>query len=156
MAAGTVTSQFGTINVASNACSDVVSAYQTYFNNTYGSGAVSITGCSTNPVAANTAIQTYNSTNGASAFYVNSITATPTASSTTSGTSTTGNTGSSIGTVTATGTVTTVGTVSAVFAPFDLSASDGALVGVAIMGVWAAAFAFKAAIRALNGGEPER
>lgn len=35
--------------------------------------------------------------------------------------------------------------------PFNLSASDGFLLSVAIVGVWAAAFAVRAAIRALGG-----
>lgn len=37
---------------------------------------------------------------------------------------------------------------------FSLSAEDGALLGGAIVGVWAAAFAFRAAIRALRADEP--
>lgn len=39
--------------------------------------------------------------------------------------------------------------------PFHLSAGEGGLVAVAILGVWAAAFSVKAAVRALNSGEPE-
>jgi len=39
--------------------------------------------------------------------------------------------------------------------PFRLSAAEGGLVSVAILGVWAAAFAFRAAIRAINSGDPE-
>lgn len=39
--------------------------------------------------------------------------------------------------------------------PFALSASDGAILGGAILAVWATAFAFKALIKALNSGDPE-
>jgi hypothetical protein len=39
--------------------------------------------------------------------------------------------------------------------PFHLSAGEGGLVAVGIVGVWAAAFAFRSAIRALNSGNPE-
>lgn len=37
--------------------------------------------------------------------------------------------------------------------PFFLSAEDGALVGAAVVAVWATAYAFRAAISALNVGE---
>lgn len=35
--------------------------------------------------------------------------------------------------------------------PFDLSSADGGVVAIAIVGVWAVAYAFKAAIRTLDG-----
>lgn len=37
--------------------------------------------------------------------------------------------------------------------PLNLSLEDGALLGGAIVGIWAAAFAFRAAIRALNADD---
>jgi len=39
--------------------------------------------------------------------------------------------------------------------PFRLTATEGGLLSVAILTVWAAAFTARAAIKALNGGDPE-
>lgn len=46
-------------------------------------------------------------------------------------------------------------TLSSGSSPFAISASEGAILGGAILAVWAAAFAFKAVIKALNSGDPE-
>lgn len=39
--------------------------------------------------------------------------------------------------------------------PFRLSATEGGLIAVAVIGVWAVAFTFRAIAKVLNGGDPE-
>lgn len=116
------------IPVASNSCNDVKTAFMDYFGPVFTNAS-----CNSDPVQSGTLLDFYY--DGASAFFVvDSITAT-----------------SSNPSPSPSASMPTV----IELAPFNLSTTEGGLIAVAILGVWASAFAFKAAVRALSGGSPE-
>jgi hypothetical protein len=145
MAAGAIEFFGSQIAVPNSDCADVVMGLNAHFN--IWNWNLAVDGCSASPVIAGVTLPYHDkATNARGTYHVVSITATPSSYSIDrvsileqGFTSNTSNLSALTAQVNA-----------SLNSPFNLSSAEGGLIGTLIVGVWAVAWAFKAAKRAMD------